>query len=65
MTLEHAFYIISIVTMSLMLILMISLVTAVLVIKAKINHLHHMVESKVETVNAVASTAKRIFSKRR
>lgn len=65
MTLEHAFYIISIVTMSLMLILMISLVTAVLVIKAKINHLHRMVESKVETVNAVASTAKRIFSKRR
>ena len=65
MTLEHAFYIIGIITMSLMLILMISLVTAVLIIKAKINHLHHMVEEKVATVSAVATTAKNIFSKRK
>lgn len=65
MTLEHAFYIIGIITMTLMLLLMICLVTAVLVIKAKINQLHHMVESKAETVSAVAKTAKNIFSRRR
>ena len=62
MTLETAFYIIGIVTMSLMLILMIALVTAVLVIKSKINHLHRMVEEKVATVSAVATTAKSFFS---
>ncbi len=61
MTLEEAFYIISIITMSLILLLMIGLVTAVFVIKAKINHLHNLVVDKVQTVAAVATTAKNIF----
>lgn len=65
MTLEEAFYIIGIITMTLMLVLMISLVTAVLVIKTKVNHLHRMVEDKVHTVAAVASTAKNILSRKK
>ena len=63
MTLEEAFYIIGIITMTIMLLLMIGLVTAVFIIKAKINHLHRMVEDKVNTVATVARTAKNIFSK--
>jgi cell division protein FtsL len=62
MTLEQAFYIIGIVTMSLILVLMIGLVAAVFVIKSKINHLHRMVSDKVQTVSTVASTAKRFFA---
>jgi hypothetical protein len=65
MTLEHAFYIIGIVTMSLMLVLMISLVAAVLVIKSKINHLHRMVEDKVQMVSSITETAKSIFGRRK
>lgn len=65
MTLENAFYVIGIITMSLILVLMISLVTAVLVIKAKINHLHHMVEEKIHSVSAVASTAKNFLSRKK
>lgn len=65
MDLQEAFYIIGIVTMTLMLVLMISLVTAVLVIKSKINHFHRMVEEKVQAASSMADAAKHIFSKRK
>ena len=65
MSLEEAFYIIGIITMSLMLVLMISLVTAVLVIKSKITHLHHIVDSKLQTVSAVTDVAKSFFTKKK
>ena len=53
--LETAFYIVGIVFMGVMLILVFALLTAVLVIKAKINHLHKMVNEKVDNVKDVAA----------
>ena len=64
MGLEHAFYIIGIIFMSLMILLFIALVTAVFVIKAKINHIHHIVEQRIDAVTNIADTAKAIFKKR-
>jgi len=61
MSLEQAFYIIAIITMSLGLLLMIALVTAVFVIKSKINHLHHVVVDKAQTLAGVAAGAKNFF----
>ncbi len=64
MGLEHAFYIIGIIFMSSIILLLIALVTAVLVIKAKINHIHTMIEEKVGTVTSFADTAKAFFKKK-
>lgn len=64
MELEEVFYVMGIITMSLMLILMISLVAAVVTIKIKINHLHRLVTEKLETVAGVATTAKNFIKKR-
>lgn len=50
--LEMAFYIVALIYMGIMLILFIALLTAVLVIKKKVEHLHHVVEEKVEQVRA-------------
>lgn len=52
--LEEAFYITAIVFMSVMFILVIALVTAVFVIRAKINKIHHMIDSKVNTFTTLA-----------
>lgn len=62
MILQEAFYVIGIVTMTLMLLLMISIVVAVFVIKSKVNRLHRMVEDKVQSVTNVAETAKHMLS---
>lgn len=64
MSLEHAFYIIGIIFMSLMLILVLALISAVLVIRAKINHIHKMIEQKVDSVTNFTDTAKSIFKKK-
>ena len=64
MSLEHAFYIIGIIFMSLMILLFIALVTAVLVIKVKIDHIHRMIEQKINTVTSFADTARAIFKKK-
>jgi cell division protein FtsL len=52
--LEEAFYIIAIVFMSVMFVLVIALVVAVFVIRAKINKIHHMIDSKVNTITSLA-----------
>jgi hypothetical protein len=62
MTLEETFYIVGIVTMTLMLVLMIGVVVAVFIIKSKVNRLHQMVENKVQSVSNVAETAKHLFT---
>jgi hypothetical protein len=52
--LQEAFYIISIVFMGVMFVLVIALVVAVFVIRAKINRIHQMVESRVNTLTTLA-----------
>jgi len=64
MELQTAFYIIGIIYMGLMLVLFIALVTAVLVIKAKINHIHRMIDEKVQVVSGLADAAKSVFKKK-
>lgn len=52
--LETAFYIVALVYMGIMLVLFIALLAAVLVIKKKVDHLHHMVDERVEQVKNAA-----------
>jgi cell division protein FtsL len=52
--LETAFYIVALIYMGIMLILFIALLTAVLVIKKKVDHLHQMVDERVEQVKNAA-----------
>jgi cell division protein FtsL len=67
MSLQDAFYVIGIVFMSLMLIIIVALVTAVFVIKAKITHIHRQIEEKLMAVTSlsekVARTAKKVLNK--
>lgn len=50
--LETAFYIAALIYMGLMLVLFIALLAAVVVIKKKVNALHHIVDEKVSRVKA-------------
>jgi Na+-transporting methylmalonyl-CoA/oxaloacetate decarboxylase gamma subunit len=52
--LQEAFYIMSIVYMSIMLILVIALVVSVLVIRKKVNRIHDNIESKINSVTSIA-----------
>jgi len=53
--LETAFYIVGLVFMGLMLLLVFAILTAVLVIKSKINHLHNTINEKVNNVKDAAA----------
>jgi hypothetical protein len=53
MELQTAFYIIGIIFMSLMTLIIIAILIAVLVIKSKIDHLHAMVNEKVDQAKSV------------
>lgn len=53
MELETTFYIVSLVYMGLMFVLFVALLIAVLVIKAKINRLHRMVDDKVAAAQSL------------
>lgn len=64
MTLEETFYFVGILYMGLMLILFVALVAAVLVIKAKINHIHQMIDQKVRVVSDITDAAKSIFKRK-
>lgn len=57
MELETAFYIIAIAYMCLMFVLFIALLVAVLVIKAKINRLHSMVDERIDQAKSIAGKA--------
>lgn len=56
MGLQTAFYIIGIIFMSLMIIMFIALLSAVLVIKAKLNKLHSMVDERVGQAQKVVDS---------
>ena len=60
MELETAFYIIGIIFMSLMLLLMLGLVIAVLVIRAKINAIHKQIDDKLHLIGTWAHTFQNI-----
>ena len=51
MDLQNTFYVLGIVVMCLTLIMLIVLVVAVLVIRAKINAIHKMIEEKVDLIS--------------
>lgn len=55
MELETAFYIVALVYMGLMFVMFIALLAAVLVIKAKIDRLHAVVDEKVELAKSVVT----------
>lgn len=52
--LEQAFYIISIIFMSLLFLMLIALVAAVFVIRAKINKIHDTIENHINTITSLA-----------
>lgn len=52
--LQESFYIIAIIFMGLILLLLIALVSAVLVIRNKINRIHANIESKLNKVTSIA-----------
>jgi len=52
--LQEAFYIIGIVFMGVMFIILIALVSAVFVIRSKVNRIHAQIESKINTVTSLA-----------
>jgi cell division protein FtsL len=52
--LEQAFYVMSIVYMSIMLILVACLVVAVFVIRSKVNHIQQQIEEKINSVTNIA-----------
>ena len=54
MDLQTAFYILGIIFMGLMIILLVALLAAVLVIKAKINRAHDLIETRVNHAKSVA-----------
>jgi cell division protein FtsL len=58
--LEEAFYIIAIIFMGVVFILIIALVTAVFVIKAKINKIHDTIEEKVNSLTNLAEAGGKI-----
>jgi predicted Holliday junction resolvase-like endonuclease len=61
--LQEAFYIIGIVFMSLMLILVLVLITAVFVIRAKIVNIERQVQARIEEVTNIAAKGGEIAAK--
>lgn len=57
MELETAFYTLAIIYMVVMLIICLVLLSAVIVIKTKINHAHQAIDDKVDQVRAITSKA--------
>lgn len=64
MSLQDTFYVLGIIVMSLSLIILLVLVTAVLVIRNKINHIHSVIEEKLSFAGAAAEVAKKVMSKK-
>ncbi|HET6925115.1 MAG TPA: hypothetical protein VFH39_04755 [Candidatus Saccharimonadales bacterium] len=59
--LQTAFYIVALVFMGINLLLIIALLSAVLVIKAKVNKLHDAVDEKVSQVKDIGAKAGLVF----
>jgi hypothetical protein len=64
MTLQDTFYVLGIIVMSLSLIILFVMVTAVLVIRNKINNIHQAIEEKLSFANTAASVAKKVIGKK-
>lgn len=62
MNLETVFYVVALIYMGLMFVLFIALLSAVMVIKAKINRLHTVVDDKVELAKSTVTKAVAGFS---
>lgn len=60
--LQTTFYIVGIIYMGVMLLLFVALLAAVLVIKAKINAVHRMIDEKVTKVKNMSDKAMKIFN---
>lgn len=58
--LASAYYIIGIICMSLITIILIALIAVAVAIKVKINHIHRMIEEKVQPVKDFAAAAKHV-----
>lgn len=63
MDLQTTFYVVGIVFMGLMLILFVVLVVAVLVIRAKVNAIHHHVEEKLGSVIGIIEDGVKLVGK--
>jgi hypothetical protein len=59
--LQTTFYIVGIVYMAIMLLLLVAILAAVLVIKTKINHVHQMIDEKVDAVKNVTTKLATVF----
>lgn len=62
MDLQDTFYILGIIYMGLMLLIMIGLVMAIFIIKAKINAIQRNIEDKLHTVTNIAHIAQNLGS---
>lgn len=58
--LATAYYIIGIICMSLITIILIALIGVAIAIKIKINHIHRMVEERIQPVKDFATAAKHV-----
>jgi hypothetical protein len=65
MDLQEAFYILGIITMSLMLIVLIAVASAVFVIKSKIDQVHRMIDTAFGTAGTIKDTVKTVIRKKR
>ncbi len=63
MGLEHAFYILGIVFMSLILIILLALVAAVFVIRAKVVAIHKSIDEKLSFASDVLNTGSSVVKK--
>ncbi len=63
MGLEQAFYIVGIIFMSLMLIILLALVLAVFVIRAKVIAIHNAIEEKLSFASDVMNTGSSVLKK--
>lgn len=61
--LQETFYIMAIIFMSITFLLLIALVVAVFVIRAKINKIHRMIEDKIDLITNVAERSGELSAK--
>lgn len=64
MQLEDTFYVLGIIVMSISLIILIVLVSAVIVIRNKISHIQQAIEEKLSFANAAGEMAKKVLKKK-
>ena len=63
MELQDVFYWMAIVYMAIMFLLMIAAVVAVFAIKKKIDHIHHVIDEKIQMVTSIAHAGSELVEK--